>query len=367
VSRGWRVGIGLVALVIALNVLLALIHSLFGGTPSGPTSSSYATAPTGAGAYASLLARAGHRVDRLRGAPAATSLDSRTTVILLDPVSPVAPDDASALRSFVAAGGRLVLGGATGPWLGRIVPDAPAWSPTPAGEPHALAPWPGLARVHRLEAPGRGSWEGGSALPLLGAEKRALLALAATGTGRVWLLADSAPLQNRLLGRADDAALGLALAGPASRDVTFLEGYHGYGAATGFAAIPERWWIAFGLLALATMTLMVASGRRLGPPQLRARDLSPPRREYVEALGGVLARSRPHDDAIIPVRARIRRLIADRAGVAETSSADELRAAAVRLGVPEPYAAALSQPARNEAEVLAVGRVLAQLEGESRP
>ena len=33
------------------------------------------------------------------------------------------------------------------------------------------------------------------------------------GRGRALLLADAAPLQNRLLGRADNAALGLALAG----------------------------------------------------------------------------------------------------------------------------------------------------------
>ena len=366
-SRGWKIGLGLAAVVIALNVLLALTHSLFGGTPGGPASSSYATAPTGAAAYASLLGQAGHRVARLRGRVADARLDPSKTLVLLDPSGPVKSADASALRSFVDTGGRLVVGGAAGSWLAQIVPGAPDWSPTPVDNPQALAPWPSLARVHRLEAPGRGSWEGGGALPVLGQADRSLLALAAVGAGRVWLLANAAPLQNRLLDRADDAALGLALAGPSSRDVTFLEGYHGYGTPTGFAAVPGRWWTAFGLLAVATLTLMVASGRRLGPPQSRTRDLPPPRREYVESLGGVLARSRPREDALLPVRARIRRRLAERTGLAETSSAADLQAMARRLGVPEEDAAVLSRPVRTEADVLAVGRVLAALERESQP
>src|SRR5206468_7355442 len=106
--------------------------------------------------------------------------------------------------------------------------------------------------------------------------------------------------------------------GPRRRPVVFLEGYHGYGAATGFAAIPARWWDGFGLLALATATLMLASGRRFGPPQANARALPPPRREYVESLGGVLARSRPREAAIQPVRARVHQLIAERAGLGQT-------------------------------------------------
>jgi hypothetical protein len=367
VSRRWKVGVGLVAFVIALNVLLALIHSLFGGTPGGPTSSSYATSRTGAAAYASLLGRVGHRVERVRGDAAVAELDPASTVILLDPATPVAADDAASLRRFVAAGGRLVVGGAAGGWLDRIVPGAPVWSPTPAPAQRPLAPSPALARVHRLELTGRGSWEGGAALPLLGDSERALLALATVGAGRVWLLADAAPLQNRLLARADNAALGLALAGPRARDVAFLEGYHGYGTTTGLAAIPARWWIAFGLLALATLTLMLASGRRFGPPQASERELPPPRREYVESLGGVLARSRPREAAIRPVRARLQALVAERAGLADAPSPEELRAAAARLGVPEEDAAAVSQPARSEADVVALGRALARLERESRP
>ena len=364
-SARWKTGMGLVAFVIAVNVLLALIHSLSGGTPGGPTSSSYATGPGGAAAYASLLGRAGHRVQRIRGSASEARLDAAATVVLLDPERSLSPADSSALRSFVHAGGRLVVGGAAGSWLAPIVPGAPSWSPEQVQASNALAPSREIAGVRMLEAPGSGSWEGGSALPLLGDEERALLAIATVGAGRVWLLANTAPLRNRLLDEADDAALGLALAGPRSRPVAFLEGYHGYGAATGFAAVPGRWWVAFGLLAFAAATLMLASGRRFGPPQRSERELPPPRREYVEALGGVLARTRRREDAIRPVRIRIRGLVDERAGLRRDASDDDVRAAAVLFGVPGADAAALARPALTDADVIAVGRVLARLEGES--
>jgi hypothetical protein len=366
-SRGWKLGIAAVGFVIALNVALTFIHSIRGGTPGGPTSSSYATGGDGAAAYASLLGRAGHRVDRLRRRPSERQLDPAATVVLLDPARPVASEDAAALQSFVAAGGRLVLGGATGRWLGRIVPHAPEWSSTPVDELRTLAPVSQLAGVQRLERDGLGSWVGGSALPLLGGRDRALLALATVGPGRVWLLADASPLQNRELGRADDAALGLALAGSAARPVVFLESYHGYGTASGFAAVPARWWTAFGLLALATLALMIASGRRFGPPQAIERELAPPRREYVDALGGTLARSRSRDAAIEPVRNRLRELIAARAGLGRSPSNEELSAAATMLGVPAGDAAVLARPAASDADVVAVGRILSRIEGESRP
>ena len=80
----------------------------------------------------------------------------------------------------------------------------------------------------------------------------------------------------------------------------------------------------------------------------------------------MLARSRPREAAIQPVRARVHRLIAERAGLGQTASEGQIRAAALRLGVSEREADALSRPALTDADVLAAGRVLAQVERESR-
>jgi hypothetical protein len=366
VSRGAKIALTAVGLVIALNLALALVRSVTGGTPGGRASSSYSTGAEGVAAYASLLSRSGHRISRLRSLPSDTRLDPEQTVILLAPAEPVAEADADALRAFVEGGGRLVVGGPAGRWLRRIVGNAPTWSPSRVRAPHIVAPSAETARVATLRTDDEGSWAGGGALPLLGDRDGSLLSLVLVGEGRVLLLATASPLQNALLAKADNAALSLALAGPGARPVTFLEAYHGYGAATtGFEAIPGEWMVGFVLLVLAALTMMAAGGRRFGPPEARERELPPPRREYVESLGGILARSRSRDAATQPGRARIERLVSARARLGQTPTADELRAAAIGLGVAEGEADVLARPAVTDADVLALGRLHARLERES--
>ena len=66
--RPWaRALVATIAAVIGLNVLISMVNLATGGSaPGGPTSSSYATGDDGLAAYAELLARRGHAVDRLR-------------------------------------------------------------------------------------------------------------------------------------------------------------------------------------------------------------------------------------------------------------------------------------------------------------
>ena len=360
-SRPWRVGLGIVAAIVALNVALAFVRSLTGGTPGGPQSSSYATGPEGAAAYAELLERAGHPVERVRRTVADATLDPGETLLLLDPGF-VGGEDARALGRFVDGGGRLVVAGSAGAWLEDVLDEPPDWSPDDLRSLELLAPVPELAGVQDVETAGRGAWTGGEALPALGSRERALFAVAG-GDGRVLLLADASPLQNRLLDDGDNARLGLALAGPAARPVRFLESFHGYGEATGFAAVPNRWWAAFALVFAAAVVLMLARGRRLGPPQPAERDLPPPRRVYVESLGGVLARIRRKERALAPVRARAVALVGDRAGLGASATPGELRAAGERLGLTEDELEALFGAGRPE--VLAVGRALTRLARES--
>jgi Domain of unknown function (DUF4350) len=361
-NRPWRIGLGVLAAVVVFNVGLAFVRSLTGGTPGGPPSSSYSTGAEGAAAYAELLQRSGYRVERLRRAPSEATLDPRETLLLLDPGF-VTREDARALARFVHDGGRLVVSGSAGEWLDGIVGEPPDWSPDEVRSPEVLAPVPEVAGVRRVTTAGRGAWTGGDALPALGSDDRALLAVDHEG-GRVLLLADQSPLQNRLLDDADNARLGVGLAGPAARPVRFLESFHGYGEATGLRAVPARWWAAFGLLAAAAVVLMLSRGRRLGPPQAPERDLPPPRRVYVESLGGVLARIRRKGNAVAPVRARAVALVGDRAGLGASASANELRAAGERLGLEADELEALFGEARND-DVVAVGRALTRLARES--
>lgn len=364
-NRGWRIGIGVVVAAIVFQVVLQGLQHVTGGTPGGPASSSYATAASGLRAYAELLGREGHPVSRVRSYPHEAELDPASTVIVLDPPF-VTRADAASLERFVEAGGRLVAGGNGSAWLRRILDPAPVRDPSArVAQATAIAPAPELSGVARVRAGGRGGWaSAGAALPVLGDDRAALVDVAMLGRGRLLLLATASPLQNAQLGAADNAQLGLNLAGAAGRPVAFLESYHGYGEASGLGAIPLRWKLLLAGLVLAGLTFMVARGRRLGPPEADERELPPPRRVYVESLGNVLAKSRRPAEAVAPVQQHARAALSRRAGLRQDADPATMRSAAARLGLPPEEIDAMFDPADTAADTLAAGRALARLERE---
>ena len=211
-----RVLVGFVVILIALNIGLRALEEAFGGRPSGPASSAYGTTPEGAAAYEELLRQAGHRVTRSRQLPRNLHPSPNTTLVLLDPGLIDEPDGA-ALRAFVESGGRLVAAGALRGWLHELLDAPPEWSADAVEEADTLAPRSELAGIRDVVAD-YGSWSpAGGTLPLLGRGKRSLLTLARLGQGEAFLLATTDPLLNENLDVADDASLGLALAGPTAR------------------------------------------------------------------------------------------------------------------------------------------------------
>src|SRR5205814_8160361 len=100
VSRHWRVGLAFVVVIVAVNVLLRVLDTITGGTPGGPRSSSYATAPAGTAAYAESLGRAGHRIAQDPSLPHKEAPRPGTTIFLLDPPS-VSSAAVDALAAFV--------------------------------------------------------------------------------------------------------------------------------------------------------------------------------------------------------------------------------------------------------------------------
>jgi hypothetical protein len=361
-SRAWRAGVFFIAAVVALNLVLFGIRTTRGGGRHGRRSSSYATVPTGVAAYAELLHQSGYQVERLRAELARARLEPDATVVVLDPDT-LSRRGATRLRRFVEAGGRLVAGGADpGDWLGVLLHRAPSWSGTAVAHARPLAPVPEVDGVRHVVTAGEGSWSAAGAMrPALGKPHRSLLLVSRLGRGRLLLLADASPLQNRLLASADDAAFGLDLAGANPRRVVFVESVHGYGTASGFAAIPISWRWAIGGVVLAGVFLAAAHARRLGPPELASRRLPPPRSEYVEALGGVLARTRSAEDAIAPVREAAREELARRAGAGLDDDA-ALRRAAAAAGLGEDETAAVLSRVEGRDAVVAAGRALARLQ-----
>lgn len=356
-TTGARVLVVVLGFVVAVNAI-ALVVTTLRPAPSGKDGSAYATQPRGAAAYAELLRRAGHRVSHLREPLAEASLDPGGTLVVLD--ADLDDTERAALAAYVVRGGRLVAGGRD---AGRgIVPRAPLWSPGGPRDARPLVPVPETSAVRRVRASGAGGFGRlRGALPALGtdAADRALLAVARPGSGRALLLADAAPLHNRLLGEADNAALGLALAGPPRRPVTFVESVHGFGTETGLAALPSRWQAGLVIAVLAALLLLLSHARRLGPPEEPDAEPTPARREHVEALALGLRRAREPGVALAPVQAAARAQVLRQAALAPDAPDATVRDAALRLGFEEDEAAALTGE-RGTDDVLALGRALAR-------
>jgi hypothetical protein len=314
------------------------------------------------GAYAELLARAGHEVRRERVQPHEAKLDPAATVLVLDPPFVVA-NDASALREFVRAGGRLIASDDGSGWLKGVL-AGPQRSLLGVVEARPLSQIPELAHVRLVRSAGRGAWsKNGGAVAALGKGRRSILDVASIGSGRALLLADSSPLQNELLARNDNAQLALALAGPARRPVIFFETFHGYGPGSGLSAIPGRWRALLAFASLATLIFMLARVRRLGPPEDEERALDPPRREYVDAVAATIARTRDRKTALETVRAEARRLIALRSGLRPNAADEDVAAAARRLGFADDEVDSIVRPPQGDGDALATGRALARAAG----
>jgi len=344
-----RTLIGLAALVAGIYVIETLLDSFGGGTPGGPTASSYATGADGTAAWAELLARNGHPVSRLRVTPRRARLAPGDTAVVLDPPFVLAAD-VDALTRFVRTGGRLIAGGPDATLLLRRI-VTPHLNPAAGGVRTALplAPVPEVASVRTVETGAEGSWsEVGPALPILGSSRKVVAAVANVGRGRVVLVADDSMLQNAFLAHADNAAFGLDIAGARRRPVAFFESYHGYGTShgTGLSALPSRWRELLALGFATAVVYMLARLRRLGPADREERELPPPRREYVEAMAGILARTHDPTQALEPMRVELRRRL--QAGSTELS--DEEKAAVARATVTGQ-------------DVLPLGRAFARLGG----
>lgn len=357
-TPGGRATLGLLAIITGLNLVVVVIDAL-APTPGGRPSSSLATAPRGLAAWAELARDAGREVRALRRDPSRGGLPAGGTVVVLD--APGLPEeDLDALREFAEDGGHVVAGGRRGDLLaqGLLDGDTPRWRRSGRKEPKALLPVAQTRGVTDVRTAGEGAWsEAAGALPVVGTRDDSLLLVARTGRGRVSLLADSSPLQNRLLGEADNAALALALAGT-QEPLAFLETPHGYGEARGLRALPQEVQWALVLLIAAALLFMAARGRRMGPPERLERPLPPPRAAYVESLANVL--SRKPDVEALGERARMAALARLRADAPEAAVA-----AALAAGVPEKEAAALARPVEGADAALAAGRALARLEGRA--
>jgi uncharacterized protein DUF4350 len=371
---GRRIAVAIVSLLVAYELIATVVDAF---TPSSngsgrrSLSSSYSTAAAGLGAYAELLSDTGHPVTRLRTTLPGADLRPGGTLIVLDPEALVHADYV-ALHAYLVAGGTLLAGSSTDPaWLGGLLNSPPQWSDSGSlGGVITTTNSPYTAGVSTIAGAGDGVFTnlGSNGTPLISAGEDTILASYRVGAGTLLALADPSPLQNAYLDKADNAALGVALAGGGGRGVTFAESTHGYGAARGLAALPSRWkWALAGLL-LAAITLVAAHFRRLGDPDPQEPVPLPPRRVHVEALALALQRTRQPAAAAAPLRDRARQLLIARADLAAEPTPQALVLGAQRLGLDELEAraiAGLDTPTDDE-QIVVTGRALAKLSGSAR-
>ena len=221
--------------------------------------------------------------------------------------------------------------------------------------------------ARKVETAARGMWtDPGSGTVYAHTGDSALLTQENVGLGEIYFLADTSPLENNYLGRADNAAFALGLAGARARPVSFAEGTHGFGQTRGLAAIPTPWKIALGILAAAAIVLAWSRSRRFGPPDRPARDLPPPRAEYVRALAVTLERTRDPGTALAPLQQWARLHIAQRAHLRSDATPEEIDRAAIMLGFSETERAAIWYPPTDDNTALALGQLVSRLSQEER-
>jgi hypothetical protein len=362
--RSAIIAIVVIGAIIALNVLAQGLDRAVGGNePSGVPGSSYGTQSTGLAVASSLFTRFGHPVLRQRGSLAEATLDPGTTMFVIEPQTLTQEDDATLLE-FVSRGGRLVIGGSDPFYLRRLRDRPPEWDPNGRESYTEITPSLGARRV---AAAGNGVWtRRGSGTVLAHTGAAALLTHENVGQGEIFFLADASPLENSYIGRADDAAFALGLAGPASRPVTFAEGTHGFGEERGFSAIPTAWKVSLLILAGAAVVLAWSRSRRFGPPDRPSRDLPPPRAEYVRALAVTLERARDPGGALAPLQEWTRLHIAQRAHLRSDASPEDIDRAAITLGFSEAERAAIWYPPTDDNTALALGQLVSRLSQDER-
>ena len=360
---GRRIGIAVavaIGAVLVLNLLAGGIDRAVGGhEPSGVPGSSYGTQDTGLAGLAQLLSRYGHPVSRVRGELTDQTLDPAATAFVIEPATLTAAENAELLR-FVSKGGRLVVGGSDPFYVKSLRDRAPDWSPDGTRTYRQFDP--ALGNIRLVEAEGRGSWvDPGSGRVVASDDAITLATGERVGSGTIFFLADVSPLANGYLAHADNAAFALGLAGDDGRPVVFVEGVHGFSENRGLGALPDAWKIALALVAVAAVVFAWSRGRRFGPPDRVARDLPPPRAEYVRALAVTLERTRDPEHALAPMQQWARDRIARISPLPPDATSEQLDRAAIALGCSEAERGAIWHPATDDDAALALGRLVARL------
>ncbi len=377
-----------VAVLIAGGLIKVTSLLTEGSSPEGPDSSSFSPTPDGLAALGELLTHDGDHVVQLTSPLDDAAFPTGSTVVVAAPTSWQSADSTSLARVLESGGNVIVAGQPPSGLLPLLLgADAPEWSANEITHAEPVASSPLVFGVSQVDSTGPGSWSTtGGTTPLLastGTDQKMYLAVSArVGVGTLVLLSSPAPLQNRLLGQADNAAFAIDLAGSAGatgalgpgssggsasasgRSVIFDEYDHGYGrAGGGIGGLPGSWKAALLLALIAVLVWMLSASRRFGPPEKAERELAPPRVAYVDAIATLLstAHSESVASAAEPLQVRARATLCRRAGVSAGASDEEIARAAASAGLSGELVQAVLRTPRSADDLVAVSRASAEL------
>ncbi len=333
----------LVAAAFAVVAIVVLAVTVGAPSAGGARSASaYDDGPGGAGMLRRYLGAMGAHTATIEGSSFETG--GARVILLLGASEAVTDADVVTLRSFVTAGGTLVLATEAG-FFERPLLDAFGVRITgiAAPGPHPLAsaafadPPARSLEIDRGVALGTGAnadvlaSDGGAPLIITVREGRGLFVVA----GSLW------PFLGGGLGTDDNARVVLALVRPAlgGGTVAFDEYHHGVHPSSDLTVLVTQTWPGRALvfLAIVTFLYLLLSGRRLGPPL--PLEVRPARSslEYIRGFAGLVRRSGRGEIARRRLRADLRSGLARQLGLDPATPFDRVLSA---LAAQDPRRAA---------------------------
>jgi hypothetical protein len=317
---------------VLITVVTALIAPPEGPGANAPTS--FSSAPAGGKAGFLTLRALGYAVDRSFEPIAELKAEPKETVLLISGELRPSDQDKRAMQAFVAAGGVVLLSGASGAeFLGfEDVYDDQSLVSTPVVTHRVVTPSPivdGVTEItiSALEDEITFGSEHVSLFSQTG--QQPLVTTAVVGAGRVVWLSAPTPFMNEHITNADNLQLLLNVAGrPGERQVLWDEHYHGNTRSLWSYAVntPLPWMGA--QIGLIVGCAVFAFGRRRAPVRPRVDVPRTSSLEFIEMLGALYRRSNAASAAVSAARARFLRAVTSVCGVS-ADRGDEAVARAV--------------------------------------
>lgn len=302
----------LASAALAIVTIVVLIATTTGpSTGASRTGSVYDDGPGGASALRRYLEAMGASTTTIQGDAFALSSSARA-VLILGASESVTDEDVTKLRSYVRAGGTVVMATELG-ILERSALDAFGVHVSGVAAPGAHT----LSNAAFADPPARTlSVDRGVALgvgpqaDVLATDGRApVIAAVREGSGLFVFAGSLWPFLGAGLGEADNARVVLALVKPAlSGVVAFDEYHHGLHPSSDVFVLIQRTWPGRALMfaAILTFLYLVLSGKRIGPPV--PLEVRPARSslEYIRGFAGLVRRSGRGEIARRRLRADLR-------------------------------------------------------------